>query len=186
MRMSQGEDDRGPAAEVAADRELWRRSRAIDVPEDAVARLLDFAAFAEGRLDAEESERVAALLAADPAAAADIEAARVLGGVMDGAAVPVERVIGRALPLVAEPPEHRVIAFAGALRRPPLWNIAQWASLAAAITLASWFGFAMGSDTFLAYRDAGQTVSESSNSYLPGLLDTSTGFVHDIAEELQS
>ena len=59
-----------------ADRRLWQRCRTIDADEDEAARFLDLAAYADGLLDIEERERVAALLAVDPQAAADVRAAQ--------------------------------------------------------------------------------------------------------------
>src|SRR5258708_24506873 len=60
------------------DRTLWRRSRVIDASRTETERLLDLAGFVDGRLDDDERERVAALIAANPPAAADSAAARVL------------------------------------------------------------------------------------------------------------
>src|SRR5205814_10302202 len=62
----------------AEDRRLWQRCRTMDAEEDEAARFLDLAAYADGLLDIEERERVAALLAADPQAAADVRAAQEL------------------------------------------------------------------------------------------------------------
>src|SRR2546429_186870 len=59
----------------AEDRRLWQRCRTMDAGEDETARFLDLAAYADGLLDIEEQERVAALLSADPEAAADVRAA---------------------------------------------------------------------------------------------------------------
>src|SRR5690242_18580250 len=61
-----------------ADRILWQRSQSIEAVEDEGARYLDIAAFAEGRLDLDERERVADWLRSHPDAAGDIEAARAL------------------------------------------------------------------------------------------------------------
>ena len=61
-----------------ADRILWQRSRTIEAVEDEGARYLDMAAFAEGRLDPDERERVAEWLRSRPDAAGDIAAARAL------------------------------------------------------------------------------------------------------------
>ncbi len=63
------EPEQGPNP---VDRRLWQRCRMMDADEDEAARFLDLAAFADGLLDIEERERVAALLAADPEAAADV------------------------------------------------------------------------------------------------------------------
>ena len=55
----------------AEDRRLWQRCRTIDAEDDEAARFLDLAAYADGLLDIEERERIAALLAADPQATAE-------------------------------------------------------------------------------------------------------------------
>src|SRR5690349_6849018 len=64
----------------AADRRLWQRCRVMEAAEDDAGRFLDLAAFADSQLDVEERDRVDAMLAADPEAAADVEAARALAG----------------------------------------------------------------------------------------------------------
>src|SRR5689334_882259 len=78
-----------------ADRRLWQRCRVMDAAEDEAARFLDLAAYADGLLDPEEEGRVAALLAADPEAAADIRAARALAGT-EAKTAGLERIIARA------------------------------------------------------------------------------------------
>src|SRR5437016_14039340 len=80
---------------AAADRRLWQRCRLMDAAEDEAARFLDLAAYADGLLDIEERERVAALLAADPQAAADVRAAL---GLADAelTSVGLERIVARA------------------------------------------------------------------------------------------
>src|SRR5215471_3569671 len=79
-----------------ADRSLWQRCRAMDAPEDEAARLLDLAAYADDRLDVEERERVAARLADDQEASADVRAARALGGIEPGSAG-LEQIVARAV-----------------------------------------------------------------------------------------
>src|SRR5487761_1476745 len=138
-----GTDENGRAA----DRALWLRSQATDAPDDA-----------DGRLEGEETERIAALIAADPEAASDVVTARVpLPKFTDGAAL--ERVIARACGLVMYPaPERgRVLLFARPnLRRGAVRGVAEWASLAAALAMVGWFGFAMGSDASLALGQPSQ------------------------------
>src|ERR1700740_3261578 len=75
MTQSEGPEQ---APSPAEDRRLWQRCRTMDAEEDEAARFLDLAAYADGLLDIEERERIAALLAADPEAAADVRAARAL------------------------------------------------------------------------------------------------------------
>jgi hypothetical protein len=127
-------------------------------PEDEAARFLDLAAFADGRLDAEDQDRVAALLAADPAAAADVRSARTLDGTEEGS-TGLEPIIARACAIFpdADYPRGQVIALAPRRsRRPLVQSFAQWGSIAAAIAVASWLGFAMGSDASLALSNPRQ------------------------------
>ena len=74
--MSRTNRETGTPAEFESGRALWRRCQEADAPVDEAARFLDLAAFADGLLDEEEHDRVAADLAADLAAAGDIAAAR--------------------------------------------------------------------------------------------------------------
>jgi anti-sigma factor RsiW len=128
---------------------LWRRSQSIDAVEDEGARYLDMATFAEGRLDPDERERVAEWLRSHPEAAGDIEAALALAsGVAAGYLS--ETAVARACALVGGGAASRpgsVIAFrARTVRRPVLASITQWGSLAAALVVAGWLGFALGID----------------------------------------
>lgn len=179
--MNRSDDD--PMRRAAdADRILWRRSRATDAPEDEAARWLDLAAFAEDRLDEDESARIAALLAVDPAAAEDVAAARHLAAGL-GPGPATDRIIARALPLVAD--TGNVVAFARPARRHRIVpDLARWASLAAAVALTGWLGFAMGTDTSLGYT---QLTQPSEENYLPDLLDPSAGFLlRDLGEGTQT
>ena len=65
--MSRTNEEAGNLGEFERGRSLWRRCQSADAPMDEAARLLDLAAFAEGLLDEEEHDRVAADLAADRA-----------------------------------------------------------------------------------------------------------------------
>jgi hypothetical protein len=56
-------------------------------------------------------------------------------------------------------------------------DLAQWGSLAAAIALASWLGFAIGSDASLALSTPRQP---SDGSLLPELFDPAPGFLRDL------
>jgi anti-sigma factor RsiW len=171
----------GPAG-FEAGRTLWRRCRAVDMPEDAAARFLDLAAFADGMLDDEERDRVAAGLAADPAARDDIAAARTLSGSHGALPGGLEQVIARASAIVAEtaPGPGRVLVFRAPLRRRILQGLAQWGSLAAAIIVASWLGFAMGSGASVTLSQPGQTSQIEDANFLPELLDPATGFLRDL------
>jgi anti-sigma factor RsiW len=166
---------------MAADRDLWRRACATEVPEDETERFLDLAAYADGLLETEEAARVAAMVASDAAAAADVASAQ---SRTPGAGIP-ERIVERALQLVpprAEPAE--IIAFPqrGWARR-LVYGTAQWGGLAAAIALAGWLGFSMGSDTSLALS---QPVQAGEDAALPDLLDPATGFIHELTQDLRT
>jgi anti-sigma factor RsiW len=131
----------------APDRSLWRRSQEIAASQAETERLLDLAGFVDGRLDDDERQRVAALLAGDPMAAADVAAARVLFGATLPAAN--DATVARATALV-DPVETRgeILPFPQrqALPRPRAWPAAaRWSGLAAAIAVACWLGFNLGS-----------------------------------------
>jgi anti-sigma factor RsiW len=169
MRTSQ---ERGQHPDSVADRLLWQQCRQIDL-----------AAFADGLLDAEENERVAALLVADPDAVADVLAARSATS-LNHAPAELERVVTRALAILPEAPSPggRVIPFVPRLRRPLVQHVAQWGSIAAAIAVASWLGFSMGSDASLALS----TPRQSSEASLPDLFDPASGFLRDLGEGLRT
>jgi hypothetical protein len=92
--------------------------------------------------------------------------------------------VARASALVPDP--HlvvaRIIAFAPRQRR-LLHGFAQWGSLAAAILMASWLGFSMGSDTSFALIHPGVS---SDTSLMPELFDPGTGFLRDLGENPRS
>jgi len=144
--------DQGP--NTAVDRRLWQRCRTMDAAEDEAARFLDLAAYADGLLDIEDQERVAALLAADPDAAADVEAARV-AATAEPISTGLERIIARARSMSVGTgiTSGKVIPLAQLLARRLFPPLAQWGSLAAAIALAGWLGFAMGSNASFALND---------------------------------
>jgi anti-sigma factor RsiW len=166
-----------------ADRRLWQRCRTIDADEDEAARFLDLAAYADGLLDIEEQERVAALLAADPQAAADVRAAQLADAERTPAGL--ERIIARASAISpnTESVTGKVVPFTPRRGRRLLQISAQWGSLAAAIALAGWLGFAMGSDTSLALSDHRQP---SDTGVLPELFDPGTGLLRDLGEGLRT
>jgi anti-sigma factor RsiW len=163
---------------------LWQRSCRTDAPEDETARFLDLAAFAEGRLETDDHDRVAAMLAVDPAAAGDVAAARALAGGItpsDG----LDRIIARACAILPDNPvvQGEVLTFRlPRQHRSLVHGLTRWGSLAAAIAMASWLGFAMGSDTSLALSQRG---AASDASFLPELLDPGTGFLRDLSEGLR-
>jgi anti-sigma factor RsiW len=152
----------------------------MDAEEDEAARFLDLAAYADGLLDIEERERVAALLAADPQAAADVQAAQAVAGA-EGTRVGLERIVARAIAIlpVTDAVSDKVVPLAPRRSRRLLQISAQWGSLAAAIALAGWLGFAMGSDTSLALRD---TRQPNATGLLPELFDPGTVLLRDLGE----
>jgi anti-sigma factor RsiW len=156
----------------------------MDAIEDEATRFLDLAAYTDGLLDIEERERVAALLAADPEAAADVRATQALGG---GKPMPVglERIIARASAISsgADSASDKIVPLAARPSRRFLESFAQWGSLAAAVALAGWLGFAMGSGTSLALSDHRQP---SDIGLLPELFDPGTGLLRDLGEGLRT
>jgi hypothetical protein len=182
--MSRTDKEREETPNWLTDRALWRRSCLTDATEDEVSRFLDLAAFADGLLDSDERDRIAALLAGDPAATDDVAAARALDGGTEERPRTLERIVARACATLPGDPNSRVVAFA-----PPQWRrrigqgLAQWGSLAAAIALASWLGFAMGSD---ASRTFSGPVPSGDASFLPELFDPGSGFLRDLGEVLRT
>jgi anti-sigma factor RsiW len=180
--MSRADGKREELSDWSSDRDLWRRSCRIDAPEDDVARFLDLAAFADGLLEPDEHDRVAALLAADAAAAEDVTAARALRG----EALPggLERIIARACAIAPDESNSHVVAFVPPPRQRRIVHVlAQWGSLAAAIVVASWLGFAMGSDMSRTLR--GPLPSGEAN-FLPELFDPGSGFLRDLGEVVRT
>ena len=172
------------ASDPAEDRRLWQRCLTMDAEEDEAARFLDLAAYAEGLLDIEERERVAALLIADPDAAADVRAAQRLADAEPKSAG-LERIVARAGAISpdAVSASDNVVWLASRPSRRFLQSFAQWGSLAAAVALAGWLGFAMGSDTSLALSDHRQP---SDTGLLPELFDPGTGLLRDLGEGLRT
>jgi len=182
--MSRTDKEREETPDWSSDRALWRRSCVTDATEDEVSRFLDLAAFADGLLEPDERDRMAALLAADPAATDDVAAARALVGGTDELPESFERIVTRACAILPGERRPRVVAFA-----PPPWRrrilhgLPQWGSLAAAIALASWLGFAMGSD---ASRTLRGPLPSGEASFLPELFDPGSGFLRDLGEVLRT
>ena len=181
--MTQSEEpEQGP--NPAEDRRLWERCRGMDAVEDEAARFLDLAAYADGLLDIEERERVAVLLAADLEAAADVRAAHAIVAA-EPTSAGLDRIVARASAILPHTGSvgGTVVPLSPRLGRRLLQNFAQWGSLAAAIALAGWLGFAMGSDASLALSDHRQP---SDTSLLPVLSDPGTGLLRDLGEGLQT
>jgi anti-sigma factor RsiW len=181
MMQSEG-PEQGPNP---ADRRLWQRCRTIEAAEDEASRFLDLAAYADELLDIDEQDRVGALLAADPEAAADVYAAQALADAPERTFAGLERIIARAGAISpdGDSVSGKVVRLAPPQGRRLLQNFAQWGSLAAAIALAGWLGFAMGSGTSLALSDRRQP---SDTSLLPELFDPGTGLLRDLGEGLRT
>ena len=173
-----------------AGRTLWRRSFTAEMADSETERLLDLAGLADGMLDDEdEHDRVADLVARDAVAASDVAAARAIS--TGGIAMPrgLEPVIARAVALVDEvpAPARAIIAFVPPpTGRRVLQGVAQWGGLAAALAVAGWLGFAMGSGASLTLSAPGQPQQFGDGNFLPELLDPSTGFLRELSEGQQT
>ncbi len=181
-------DEIGQPANFEAGRTLWQRCCATETSESESERFLDLAALADGMLDDEEHDRIAARVASDRVATADVAAARALS--TGGIAMPsgIEPIIERAIAIVepASEQSRKIPAPPAANRRHILHGAAQWGSLAAAIALTGWLGFAMGSGVSQTLTQPGQSNQLSDENFLPELLDPSTGFLRDLGSGLQS
>ena len=182
MTQSEGPEQ---APSPAEDRRLWQRCRLMDADEDEASRFLDLAAYADGLLDIEELERVAALLSADPEAAGDVRAAQALADAPERTFAGLERIIARASAISpdGDSASGKVVRLVPWQGRRLLQNFAQWGSLAAAVALAGWLGFAMGSGTSLALSDHRQPGDVG---LLPELFDPGTGLLRDLGEGLRT
>ncbi|HVC51128.1 MAG TPA: hypothetical protein VND87_03820 [Stellaceae bacterium] len=181
--MAQHDPTSGDGMEHPSDKAVWEYCRAIDCETDEAERFLDLAGFVDARLDSDERERVAALLIADPAAASDVAAAPALTAAAATAEVS-ERLIARAVALLGEAARGQVVPFAPRARpRPTFTSFARWGSVAAAIMMASWLGFALGTDASTAYD---HSVQPSQDGFLGDLLDPSGGILHTITDGLES
>jgi anti-sigma factor RsiW len=130
------------------DRRVWQLSQEIAVSQAETERLLDLAGFVDGRLDDDERERVAALLAGDPLAAADAAAACVLLSATIPAAS--DAIVARATAFADHAQSGgEILVFPQRQQpqpQPRIWPAAaRWTSLAAAIAFACWLGFDLGS-----------------------------------------
>lgn len=167
-----------------SDRALWRRSAATEAG-DAAARFLDLAGFADGTLDADDRERVAEWLARDPAASADVAAARALAAAPEPFPPAPEAVVARACALFATPrqPDNLVVFPAWRRDGKRLRGMAQWSSLAAAVAVAAWLGFTLGINTSRAFV-ASQPPAAA--SFLGDLLDAQTSSILPFGEGSQT
>ncbi len=142
---------RGSSGQRPPERRRWWRGREVQANRAESERFLDLAGFVDGRLDNDQRERVAALIAAEPTAAADAAAARVLiaatlPAVSDEIVARAAALIGPAQPTLAG---GEILAFPrrSPPPRPRAWpNAARWSGLAAAIAVACWLGFDLGGD----------------------------------------
>src|SRR4051795_9864089 len=66
----------GSARLGAPDNLLWQKCRVTEAPQDEAEQFLDLAAYAEGRLDEDDRERIVARVAADAWLAADLAVAQ--------------------------------------------------------------------------------------------------------------
>ena len=169
-------------------RTLWQRCRQIEAPADEAERFLDLAALADGTLDEDDHERVAAALAGNPIALADVAAARALSAAPIAMPPHIGPIIERAIAILETPAERGSVV---SLRRPPsgravLHALAQWGSLAAAIACAGWLGFAMGSGASQNLSQTGEVTQISDENSLPELLDPSAGLFRDFGTGQQS
>lgn len=175
--------DEGGGNTRSPDYNLWQICRETEASEDAGALLLELAAFADGRLDEDDRERLAARIATDPDAMADIAAARLLAAAKPEA-VP-EAVIARACaihPVAVPAGSARIIRFP-LFRQAANWNgITQWGSLAAAVMVAGWLGFNLGTDAWSDYSQ----VTRPGDDQARELLDPSVSFMRDLTEASRS
>jgi hypothetical protein len=189
--MTSSSEDMDEPSYRLSDRGLWRRCRLADAPEDENLRLLDLAAFAEGGLDPDEADRIAALLFADPDAAADVAVARAATGKIGPgqtgvSSAAIERIVARASalrPAAARSGAGRVFRFSRPRPHFLLHGLAQWGSLAAALAMAAWLGFTMGSDASLALS---QSTLSGRDGAAVELFDPATGFLHDMPAGVQT
>src|SRR4029077_11547475 len=183
--MGQDDTEREEGMNRSLGRALWQRSCRTDAPEDEAARFLDLAAFVDGRLETDERDRVAAMVAPDPAAAADVAVAQAFAGGFAEPSDGLDHVIARACAILPDnsAAKGEILAFRSPRRHPSIVHeLTRWGSFAAAIAIASWLGFAMGSDKSLALS---QPSGAGDASFLPELLDPGTGFLRDLSEGLR-
>ena len=174
--------DRQGSTPAHDDREIWRKSQALDLIEDEAERFLDLAAFADGLLEEDERDRIAELIGADPVAAGDIAAARAAATettVIPAAVVARARALVEPAPGIAEIIPFRRQVFGAS----PLRGVTGWASLAAAIAVAGWFGFILGMDASLSVA---RTIQPSEEGFLQEVIGPAPGFLPDFSEGSQT
>jgi anti-sigma factor RsiW len=137
---------KGPARPGTSNRALWERSRETEASPEETERFLDLAGFVDRRLDDDDRERVAALIARDATAAADVAAAQALTTAQMTSVS--DAIIERAVGLVGvAAPRGEVVTFPPRHAELRSWRgAAGWSGLAAGIVLASWLGFNLGSN----------------------------------------
>jgi anti-sigma factor RsiW len=182
--VTRGDDPGRKARMLSPEAALWRRSCVTDAATSEAERYLDLAAFADGRLDPDDRERVAEWLAGDSEAAGDVAAARALA-MLDGRLPSApEALVARAGSLVGGAPQQAaVIPFPTRARGPRLRRIAGWGGFAAAMAVASWLGFILGVDASLSYTQIGQAREDG---FLREMFDPSTGFPRDLTGGAQT
>jgi anti-sigma factor RsiW len=161
-----------------SDRDVWRLSQHTDASRDEAGYLMDLAAFADSRLDPDEAARVEALIVGDADADADVAATRVLAGTAIAAADPA--IIARAEALVDEGSAEAVLIAFPAPRPAsrPWYSAASWSGLAAAMVMAGWLGFDLGSGLSTSPILGGSTVDLTANE----LFDAAPLMVRDLTE----
>jgi anti-sigma factor RsiW len=173
--------------QAVSDRAVWRRCTELEVAEDEAERFLDLAAFAEDRLDDDERDRVAERVVHDPNAGADVAAARQLARTAAPPGPVPEHVAARACALIgdAAPERGRIVPFPRLRPRLPAsaQRMVRWASLAAAMLVASWVGFALGTDSSGLFGQGGQAADEG---FLREFLEPSAGFLRDLTGGAQT
>lgn len=190
--MARTDQTSGESLPNSSDKAFWQYCQSTDIEPDEAERLLDLAGFVDARLDTDEHDRVAALLIADIDAAGDIAAARALAAVPPPYAD--EAVIARAMALMPAPAEMygELIQFRR-LPRPAhsIFMVARWGSLAAAVVMACWLGFALGSDASVALAQiqinkTGDTTQSNDENFIGDLVDPSGGVLRSISDGLES
>src|ERR1700739_4822807 len=115
--MCSTDEEREELADRSSDRALWRRSCLTEATEDEFSRFLDLAAFADGLLEPDESDRIAARLATDPALRDDVAAARGVDNGGDELPGTLERIVMRARAILPSELASRVVPFTPLPRR---------------------------------------------------------------------